>query len=105
LAINILSEPREKEYQRLIQYAFKISKTFVFSMQSEILVYYPIPKILKELESYKIDESKAFYYPQIDYYNHEAMFYFYECNEVAKAIIMEAVKGLYEWKCPFYQRI
>ncbi len=101
LSINILKEPRDKEYERLIQYAFKTCKTFVLAVQREILIFYPKPKILEELEQYKVNGLKALYYPQINYYNHDTILYFYECNEGAKSIIMQAVMGLYDWRHPY----
>jgi hypothetical protein len=100
LPINILKEPRNKKYQNLIQYAFEVSKTFVVSMQSEILACYPKPAILKSLDPYKINELKARCYPQIEYYSQDSMLYFYECNEDTKRVIMQAVDGLYEWRYP-----
>jgi hypothetical protein len=100
LPINILKEPRDRIYEKLIQHAFKVCKTFILAMQREILMYYPEPEILKKLEPFKIDEVKALYYPKIEYYNHEAMFYFYKCNEETESIIMKEVSGLYEWRYP-----
>jgi hypothetical protein len=100
LAIIILKEPRDREYQKLIQYAFKTCNTFLLSMDVKILTYYPEPKILKTLAPFKIKEMKSLYYPQINYYNDDAMVYFFECNEATKTIIFQAVKGLYEWRHP-----
>lgn len=102
LPINILNEPRNKKYRNLINYAFNICKTFVFAMQSDVLAYYGKPRILRILEPYKINEIKAVFYPQIDYYNEDTMFYFYECNEYTKSIIVNEVNGLYEWRYPSY---
>jgi hypothetical protein len=100
LPINILKEPRNKKYRYLIQYAFKKCESFVFAMQNDVLTYYGEPTILKMLKPYKINELKAIFYPQIDYYNEDTVFYFYKCNEDTKSIIMNAVNGLYEWRYP-----
>lgn len=102
MPVNITKEPRDKEYMMLIDYAFKVCETFVLSMQKEILIHFPEPEILKRLKPYKIDEEKAVYYPNIDYYNQDAVFYFYKCNEATKLIIMETVKGLYDWRPPYF---
>jgi hypothetical protein len=45
-----------------------------------------------------IDEGKAIYYPNIEYYNQFAVFYFYKCNEYTKSIIMNTANGLYDWR-------
>jgi hypothetical protein len=100
LPININEEPRDEKYKKLIEYAFKVCKTFVLAMQKEMLLYYPKPEILKELEPYKVDEGKALYYPNIDYFNNDTIFYFYKCNEETQSIVMDAVNGLYEWRYP-----
>lgn len=101
MPVNIIKEPRDKEYKKLIQYAFKRSKNFVLSIRDEILIHYPEPEILNRLETYITDKLKAHNNTQINYYDPNTMLYFYECNEDTKSIILEAVTGLYEWREPY----
>ncbi len=101
LPIVIKKEPRGKEYRKLIQYAFDVCEAFVLAVQKKILIHYPEPEILKKLEPYKIDEGTAVYYPNIEYYNQDAVLYFYKCNEETKTIIMNIVSGLYDFRNPY----
>ncbi len=101
MPVNITKEPREKEYKKLIQYAFSRCKNFVFSVRDEILIHYSEPEILNRLEPYLTDKIKALNYTQINYYNPNSMLYFYECNKETETIILEEVNGLYDWGEPY----
>ncbi len=102
MPVNILKEPRNMEYERLLQYAFEICSSFVLSVRKEILSYYPEPEIFKRLEPYLIKKLAAPDYQQIQCYSSDLLHYFYECSEATQSIILPELNGLYEWREPFW---
>ena len=97
--IDIVSEPIFESYTMLIDYAFKVSKSFLLHIPEDLGVDNSVKELFEEMKDYLIGIVPSYSFTNTEYGDRGEV-YIFQCNEYTRRIIKDKVTGLYDWRLP-----
>lgn len=97
--ICIEDEPIFEAYKMVIDYAFKVSKSFLLHIPEDLSVDNSAEELLEEMKDHLMDILPSYGFTHTEY-GERGEIYLYKCNDYTREIIKNKVTGLYDWRLP-----
>lgn len=98
----ITSDPKEKVYKDLLDYAFSVCDEFVLVVRKDISISKNAESVLESLSAFLSEKKEEqFEWPGTRYFGPKpATVYYFKTHNEAKNIIIEASNSLHSWIQP-----
>lgn len=95
-----LDEPKQENYIKIMDLAFKYCNSFAFIRHSQLFYHQSIDLLLDELHEEFIESKEQTEWPGTISV-HPATVYYFKTTDKAKDLITKACKSLFDWKAPY----
>lgn len=95
-----LNEPKQENYKKLMDLAFKYCDKFAFIRHSQLFYHQTIDLLLAELQEEFIVSKEQTEWPGTISVPPATVYYF-ETTDNAREIIQKACESLFDWKAPY----
>lgn len=95
-----LNEPKQENYKKLIDLAFKYCDKFAFIRHSQLFYHQTMDLLLAELQEEFIESREQTEWPGTISVPPATVYYFRTTNN-AREIIQKACESLFDWKAPY----